>query len=426
MEKLSILYVEDEAEIREQMGEFLGRFASTIYLASDGLEGLDLFCRHRPDLVISDIIMPRLDGIGMVKAIRELSPDQAILFTTARSDSEFFIETIELQVDGYIPKPVDLQLLSGKIEKISRQAAMRRDYSRTKTILDEIAHYQRNLIAVLDRDLQPVFLNPRMTEYLGYGSVEAAEQELGTSGFRRHFWQILLQEDSPDSQKEEESDPIKLLRSRDFLTLLSPIDRHRQQFKIDVVHIRESGHTLLALSEITHMVREKLYFEEMASRDILTGLYNRHHFNTVISKKLHESFAHNQPVSLALIDLDRFKRINDLYGHLTGDEVLVEFGRMLRQSSQKQALVCRWGGEEFAILLRDSDIQESHAWAMALQKSLRAHRFTRHSLQISCSIGIAQALPDREQALSELFIRADRALYLAKERGRDRVEVEGE
>ncbi len=119
--KITILYVEDEEEIRNNTKRPLEYLCDKLILAQDGKEGLELYKQYDPDIIVSDIKMPNMNGIDMTKAIKEINPNQYIIFTTAHSESSFFIEAIDMQVDGYILKPIDYELLENKIENIKEQ-----------------------------------------------------------------------------------------------------------------------------------------------------------------------------------------------------------------------------------------------------------------------------------------------------------------
>ena len=119
--KPTLLYVEDEDGIRDELSRFLKHFASELYVASDGKKGLELFKKHSPDIVVSDIKMPNMNGIEMVKAIKKINPRQYVLFTTAHSESSYFIEAIEMRINGLVLKPIDLDILAEKLDFITEQ-----------------------------------------------------------------------------------------------------------------------------------------------------------------------------------------------------------------------------------------------------------------------------------------------------------------
>lgn len=122
-----ILFVEDEEEIRNNLSKFLKRFTDKLFIAIDGEEGLEFYKKYKPNIVISDIQMPKMNGVEMVKAIKKINDNQAIIFTTAHIESSFFIEAIELQADGYILKPIDLELLAKNIKKVKQQILLKQE-----------------------------------------------------------------------------------------------------------------------------------------------------------------------------------------------------------------------------------------------------------------------------------------------------------
>jgi len=115
---IRILYVEDEESIQKQLTRFISRFCEEIYLASNGKEGLELYKEHRPDIIISDIRMPIMNGIDMVREIKQIAPKQMIVLISAHSESDYLFDAINMQVDGYILKPVDLSILEDKLNKL--------------------------------------------------------------------------------------------------------------------------------------------------------------------------------------------------------------------------------------------------------------------------------------------------------------------
>ncbi|MEA1892076.1 MAG: EAL domain-containing protein [Campylobacterota bacterium] len=125
--KPTILYVEDDEGIREQLINFLKYFSSELYTAMNGQDGLELYHKHKPDIVVSDIQMPIMDGIEMLSSIKKVNERQYAIFTTAFNDSDYLMEAIELQVDGYILKPIDLGKLEAKIEAIIEHIYLKKE-----------------------------------------------------------------------------------------------------------------------------------------------------------------------------------------------------------------------------------------------------------------------------------------------------------
>ena len=165
--------------------------------------------------------------------------------------------------------------------------------------------------------------------------------------------------------------------------------------------------------------------QRLATEDELTGLANRRLFNLLVKEELVLQQRHGRPPSLILLDIDHFKKVNDRYGHLTGDEVLKSLARVLKGAVRNSDLVCRWGGEEFAILLRHSSASKAAEVAENLRQKVAAATFTVDGIPIklTISLGISEFDYNRENALEEAYQRADHALYRAKNSGRNQVQT---
>ena len=166
--------------------------------------------------------------------------------------------------------------------------------------------------------------------------------------------------------------------------------------------------------------------ELMANTDLLTGTMSRHALETSFSQIL--SFARRQqhPVSTVLVDVDHFKSVNDKYGHLAGDRVLTQIANILRDSLRGSDSICRWGGDEFLIVLPDCDLVAAHGLAekmrQLIEESLQV--IDGQTLGITASFGVAQY--NGQESASNLFSRTDQALYRAKSLQRNRVVLVGE
>ncbi|MBI9077903.1 MAG: diguanylate cyclase [Desulfatibacillum sp.] len=176
------------------------------------------------------------------------------------------------------------------------------------------------------------------------------------------------------------------------------------------------------LRKETRLAREKIV--DMSIKDELTGLSNRRYFNEVLDIELQRAKAHDKPVTLCMMDLDFFKNVNDTHGHLAGDRVLAETGRLLRLSFRTHDLLFRYGGEEFAVILPETDMLQARIACERFRESVAGHEIDAkgHQVKITISIGIAHMEGAQALEARELIDRADHALYKAKDLGRNRVE----
>jgi diguanylate cyclase (GGDEF)-like protein len=165
--------------------------------------------------------------------------------------------------------------------------------------------------------------------------------------------------------------------------------------------------------------------ERLANTDLLTGLANRRRFLARLEEELGRARRHERPLALLLIDLDRFKEVNDRRGHPVGDKVLEAVGRSLVELLRPEDLAARYGGEELAVLLPETDLEGGRAVAERILGALRAleHRDEGgETFIVTASLGVA-ALARLDEPARDLIARADAALYAAKDDGRDRVAV---
>jgi len=158
----------------------------------------------------------------------------------------------------------------------------------------------------------------------------------------------------------------------------------------------------------------------LATTDQLTDLLNRRGFDLLANQAIQEARRNPSPLCALLLDLDSFKDLNDNHGHLAGDEVLRGFANKLRDNLRQSDILCRWGGEEFIILLKDTSPEQARLLAEKIRQQTEQASFSYKdaSLRITTSIGLAELHPD--DSLNELLARADRALYRAKKTGRNR------
>jgi diguanylate cyclase (GGDEF)-like protein/PAS domain S-box-containing protein len=191
---------------------------------------------------------------------------------------------------------------------------------------------------------------------------------------------------------------------------------------------------ILVLTDISERVRAENevrmlneQLREIASHDSLTGLYNRRYLETTFERELIRAGRQDRPVSVVMGDLDHFKAVNDAYGHQAGDEVLREFGRLLRLHARGSDIYCRYGGEEFLLVLPDMAEETACERAEQLRLALAASPipYGAFRIQVTASFGVA-TFPQNGNTGDELITAADNALYAAKASGRNRVRHYGE
>jgi two-component system, cell cycle response regulator len=176
--------------------------------------------------------------------------------------------------------------------------------------------------------------------------------------------------------------------------------------------------------QLVDMARQ---LEELSARDDLTGIFNRRHFGAMLERAFDHSNRYRRPLSVAIIDVDHFKDINDSFGHQAGDTVLAEVAKRFSRSVRSSDYLARYGGEEFVVLLPETQLED----ALTFSEKLRAAIATApvaigqgQALPVTVSVGAASLAHTRFHSPTEMIAAADQALYRAKRNGRNRVEAE--
>ena len=201
--------------------------------------------------------------------------------------------------------------------------------------------------------------------------------------------------------------------------LIRPIDKNEMLARV---------RTQIKKKRYTERLRDNVQMSiEMAITDGLTGLFNRRYMETHLGTLLEQAAARGKPLTVLVLDVDYFKAVNDTHGHDAGDDVLREFSTRIRKSIRNIDLACRYGGEEFVIVMPETDMAVATSVAERLRRRIAAEPFAIQQntgqIEITISIGIA-ALGGTGDNAAALLKRADQALYRAKREGRNRVVAE--
>jgi len=416
-----ILYVEDDDVIRRMITLMINtKFPGvTVFVADNGQTGLEYFREHLPEIVLTDIRMPLMDGIRMSQEIKKLKKETRIIVITADGDSNRMMEAIDLGVNYYVPKPINRTKLFAAIGECitgigqERQIREQGEYIRK---LSRAVEQSPVSVMITDTEGRIEYVNPKFTHLTGYSLADVAGKNPC----------ILKSGETPPEEYKKLWGTIG--KGEDWRGEFHNRNRNGELFwvsaSISPITDEEGKvtHFLSFQEDITLRKQTEETIRRMAYLDPLTGLPNRHFFHELLQKGLAQAQRHKHQMAVLFLDLDRFKVVNDTLGHFVGDQLLKAVALRLKECCRREGeTVARWGGDEFIILVPEiTSVQETVRMARIIIESFAAlFDLSGQQLTISTSIGIS-IFPDDGLDADSLIKKADMAMYQAKEEGRNR------
>ena len=430
LKDLKILYVEDEDDVREFTGKTIGAIVKEVIIAENGRIGLDLFIQNPDiDLIVTDINMPKMGGLEMCAEIKKINNDIPIVVTSAHNDPNFLKKAIDVGVNAYAMKPVDLYQLIDNMTKavepfylkkqledinLSLEDKVKEGIQKVKSILDA----QNNLIFVTN-DKKIINVNKKFLDFFDKNSTDEFNAEV--SYIRNKFIKSngLY---SYDNQRPELTwiMQIKQLPSIDRIVKMSNKDNIERIFTVNIdIYSHDNESFVISFTDITDLKKKSNLLEYQANHDTLTGLYNRQKFHEIYTKEMRREKRYDNSLSLILFDLDHFKKLNDDFGHDIGDIALKEISTLALEVIREHDTIVRWGGEEFIVLLPETNVDGAVFVANKLRCAIESLQEEKIPRTITASFGITTLVEGDDE--SSFVKRADEALYEAKDKGRNMV-----
>ena len=420
--------------------------------AYNGQEALTKVEEQEPDIVLLDVMMPGMDGFEVCRRIKN-NPKTAhlpVVMVTALDQPSDRVAGLDAGADDFLTKPVDDAALFARVRSLVRlkmmtdELRLREATGQNMGLVDPAetlveASPTGRLLIIEDRPESVAWFTSALTPANEVSSADTFEEALvrvrggdfdlivvslglrGFDGLRLCSQLRSLPEgrNVPILVLVSDGDRRKLTQAlemgvNDYLT--RPVDKNELTARVRT-NLRRKRYA----DKLRHNVQLSL---EMAITDQLTGLHNRRYMSRHLDTLIAGAHRSGKPISFVIMDIDHFKSVNDTYGHDIGDEVLREFAGRISANVRGIDLACRYGGEEFVVVMPDTDTAFAYTVAERLRKSVEETPFVISrdpgKLKVTISIGIADSAGKTDSA-DALLHRADQALYRAKREGRNRV-----
>ena len=423
-----------------------------VMTAVSGQEALAICERADCDVVLLDVMMPDMDGFEVCRRIKGgiATHHIPVVIVTALDQPSDRLKGLESGADDFLTKPVSDVALIARVRSLSRLKLMTDELRMRAVTSREIGleSPEREALAEAGRDGRVLMVDDRPalsermqatlssehvvdmegdpTEALFHaaeGNYELVVVSLDLANFDglRLCSQLRSLERTrnvPILAIAESDSNARLVRALEIGVndyLVRPFDKHEMLARV---------RTQIRKKRYTERLRDSVQLSiEAAVTDPLTGLYNRRYMETHVGTLVDQAAARNKPLSVLVLDIDYFKSINDTYGHDAGDDVLQDFAIRIRKSIRGIDLACRYGGEEFVVVMPETDMAVATMVAERLRRRIAGEPFAiqkgARTIEVTISIGIAALGPNDDAAA--VIKRADQALYRAKRDGRNRV-----
>ncbi|MCA4774121.1 PleD family two-component system response regulator [Wolbachia endosymbiont of Mansonella perstans] len=428
----------------------------TVIVAHDGKEAVDLVAKQQPDIILLDIMMPKINGFEVCKSLKSnpLTTHIPIIMVTALHDTHDRVQGINAGADDFLTKPIDETALSARIRSLTRlkmvidELRLRgetnaeiggvtgssiMDYSNqifnaNILVVDEDVFQAEQIYNVLSQRFCSIKVLNDPTEALkigiedNYDLIISDMQFSQTDGLRlcsefrskvetRYTPILILSEDY------DKSNLVKALNVGANDYLIVPLDESELIARVNLQVKRKRYQDALRMNLFNNA--------EMSIKDPLTNCYNRRYFDTHLKNIVKDSVEKDRRLSLMILDIDYFKVVNDDFGHSAGDELLKQMQKRISENIRVTDLLARFGGEEFVVVMPDTNISDAYTVAERIREIIATEPFelsgenTTHSVTVS--IGVAEMQKSDLDNIKKFIVRADRYLYKAKNNGRNRV-----
>lgn len=448
-----ILIVDDHPLNVKLLAAKLAHDYYIVSTAEDGMQALEQIEKSKPDIVLLDIMMPKMDGFETCKKIKSNAATAHIpvVMVTALSDVADRVKGLQCGADDFLTKPINDTALMARVRSLLRLKMIMDEWrlreATSNQFMNRPAGEEANLAGLAggkillltddnsEREIIVKTLSTMSADVTFAGSVAEAATLAHDGKFDLVFASLGLKNEDglqicPQLRTHEATRqlPILMIGSDEDMTRIAKgLDLGANDYLVKPLDTNELiARTRTQLKHKRHYEGLRKNYENslaLSLVDPLTGAFNRRYMEAHMPKMMARSVSALKPLSVLMIDIDHFKNVNDNFGHAAGDEVLKEVVNSISTALRPSDLVVRMGGEEFAVIMPETDLPAALTIGERLRQRIEGMRIhvqgPNEPLKVTISVGGACVKEAQEPNVDMLLKRADTALYKAKETGRN-------
>ncbi|MCG6872889.1 MAG: response regulator [Gammaproteobacteria bacterium] len=448
--KRPVLIVDDEPRNVKILAAFLEMEGFEPIPAYGGEQALELAAKQIPEIILLDIMMPDLDGYEVTRRLKANPRTEKIpvILVTALSGADHCATGLDAGADEFLSKPVNRSELTARVRALCRISEMQRELELRQKIVRSLIGDQRNdsskrpVILIVEDDERQARQISAVFEADGYAPIIASTAASARNFLAKERPALILLDlvlpdvdgfefmDEIESDKQLREIPVIVLTAlNDLDRRISSIERGAQDYMIKPVGNTELLARVRAglrrTSSQQDLKRPVQQFQESSVTDGLTGVRNRQYLEADLKYRIEQARREpERPFSVVMVDIDHFKKFNEQYGHVVGDQILRSVAKCLCEKLRAADIVNRYGGDEFCIVLPQADTQKARAVAERLREAISKSRLEQlEGEELTVSIGLATFQPS-DTGVEDLVGRCNAALYAAKNGGRNQVRAD--
>lgn len=448
-----ILIVEDDRFFREMFSDFLKTEGYAVDTASCGVEAFKMLEEERYGLVITDLVMPDISGMEILSSVRESDPSIDVIMVTGNANLESAIFALKHGARDYLVKPINQDEFRHSVSQCMGQRRLLDENEELKNMISlfqssqaiagclDLERVHHLIVDAIVREMGlsrgvGIFLGREgyaLTEIKGFPYSEA-------KGIFEHLKSLLP--DSIPVCRGIQKLGIQFFESVSELASVNQITdgyliciRRKEQLEGVVMVFNDPG---LLLPEISPRNKNILFLVEQSIRafdnaetyntardmlfiDDLSGLFNYRYLEVALERELKRAERYASHLAILFLDIDSFKQVNDVHGHIVGSAVIREMGALLKKSCREVDVVIRYGGDEYTVILVETTCQTASIVAERIRTHVESHLFMEAeglNIRLTCSVGYA-CCPDDTMSKTDLLSMADQAMYAGKSKGKN-------